>query len=133
MSQQAYVTWLLGGGAAEEAEAREKGKEAEAAGGGGGGGGGGGDRASGGKAYTERSTLSPDTSYMAEAGAWSVVQACLDEYHQRRSVAVATGSGNADGGSAATAGSTEMIPRAVGLLPEAGPALLSAYEARGSS
>lgn len=69
---------------------------------------------------------------MAEAGAWSVVQDCLDEYHQRRSVAVATGSGNADGGSAA-AGSTEMLPRAVGLLPEAGPALLSAYEARGSS
>ncbi|CAM9423221.1 unnamed protein product [Ectocarpus sp. 4 AP-2014] len=124
MSQQAYVTWLLGGGAAQEAEAREKGKEAEAAGGGGGG-----DKASGGKTYTERSTLSPDTSYMAEAGAWSVVQACLDEYHQRRSVAVATGSGNADGGSAA-AGSTEMLPRAVGLLPEAGPALLSAYEAR---
>lgn len=68
---------------------------------------------------------------MAEAGAWSVVQACLDEYHQRRSVAVATGSGNADGGSAA--GSTEILPRAVGLLPEAGPALLSGYEARGSS
>ncbi|CAN0191178.1 unnamed protein product [Ectocarpus sp. 12 AP-2014] len=127
MSQQAYVTWLLGGGAAEEAEAREKGKEAEAAGGGGG------DRASGGKAYTERSTLSPDTSYMAEAGAWSVVQACLDEYHQRRSVAVTTGSGNADGGLAAAAGSRETLPRAVGLLPEAGPALLSAYEARGSS
>ncbi|CAM9890677.1 unnamed protein product, partial [Ectocarpus sp. 12 AP-2014] len=125
-SPRRYVTWLLGGGAAEEAEAREKGKEAEAAGGGGG------DRASGGKAYTERSTLSPDTSYMAEAGAWCVVQACLDEYHQRRSVAVATGSGNADGGSTA-AGSTQMLPRAVGLLPEAGPALLSAYEARGSS
>ncbi|CAN0046894.1 unnamed protein product [Ectocarpus fasciculatus] len=37
MSQQAYVTWLLGGGAAEEAEVREKGNEAEAGGGGGGG------------------------------------------------------------------------------------------------
>ncbi|CAN0281557.1 unnamed protein product [Ectocarpus fasciculatus] len=124
MSQQAYVTWLLGGGAAEEAEVREKGNEAEA-------GGGGGDRANGGKSYTERSTLSPDTSYLTEAGAWSVVQACLDEYHQRRSVAAPTGSGSADGGSAV--GSTEVLPRAVGLLPEAGPALLSGYEARGSS
>lgn len=36
MSEQAYVTWLLGGGAAEEGKAREKRAEAEAGGGGGG-------------------------------------------------------------------------------------------------
>lgn len=72
-----------------------------------------------------RSMLSPDTGYLAEAGAWAVVQSCLDEYHQRRS-AVAT---------SATATSTTgpLLPRAVALLPEAGPALLSAYESRARS
>lgn len=43
------MSWLLGGGAAEEGKARERGAEAEA-----GGGSGGGDAASGSRAYTER-------------------------------------------------------------------------------
>eukprot|EP00752_Nemacystus_decipiens_P008545 g7632.t1 len=120
MSEQAYVSWLLGGGAAEEGKAREKGAEAEA-------GGGGGDAANGGgRAYTERSILSPDTSYIAELGAWAVVQSCLDEYHQRRSAFAATTSSSA-------AGATPLLPRAVALLPEAGSALLSAYESRARS
>lgn len=69
---------------------------------------------------TYRSTLSPDTSYMAELGAWGVVQECLDAYHQRRSAT----------GGATGAGSPLELPRVVSLLPEAGPSLLSAYETR---
>ncbi|CAM9599989.1 unnamed protein product, partial [Hapterophycus canaliculatus] len=112
ISEQAYVSWLLGGGAAEEGKAREE-KGAEAAGGGG----------DASDTYAERSFLSPDTSYMAEVGAWGVVQACLDEYHQRRSATntVAVGANTKQG---------EVLPRAATLLPEAGPALLSAYESR---
>lgn len=60
---------------------------------------------------------------MAEVGAWAVVQECLDAYHQRRSAMT--------GGSYATGGITSLeLPRAVTLLPEAGPALLSGYETR---
>lgn len=44
------MSWLLGGGAAEEGKAREKGAEAEA----GAGGSGAGDAANSGRAYTER-------------------------------------------------------------------------------
>lgn len=64
---------------------------------------------------------------MAEAGAWAVVQECLDAYHERRS---ATG-GNF-GGSVGSANDSlpVLLPRTILLLPEAGPALLSAYEAR---
>lgn len=69
-----------------------------------------------------RSFLSPDTSYMAEVGAWGVIQACLDEYHQRRSATNIT--------AGTTTKQEDLLPRAVMLLPEAGPALLSAYESR---
>lgn len=73
---------------------------------------------------TCRSILAPDTSYIAEVGAWAVVQSCLDEYHQRRSAVAAT---------ASVAAASPLLPRAVALLPEAGPALLSGYESRARS
>lgn len=67
---------------------------------------------------------------MAEFGAWGVVQSCLDEYHQRRSVSVGVDVGDGDG-KKKRASMASSLPRAVALLPEAGPALLSGYETRG--
>lgn len=64
-------------------------------------------------------------SYMAEVGAWTVVQGCLDAYHQRRSATT--------GVNLTSAVASPELPRAVSQLPEAGPALLSAYEARVNS
>lgn len=61
---------------------------------------------------------------MAEAGAWAVVQDCLDAYHQRRG-AISGVSGSGKFGATAA-----ELPRVVGLLSEAGPALLSGYDAR---
>lgn len=63
---------------------------------------------------------------MAEFGAWGVVQSCLDEYHQRRSVSFS------DGEMSQASKASSSLPRAATLLPEAGPALLSGYETRGS-
>lgn len=68
---------------------------------------------------TQRSTLSADTSYVAEVGAWAVVQGCLNTCHERLSAA-----------GAGYAASSSEFPRPVALLSAAGPALLSAYEVR---
>lgn len=61
---------------------------------------------------------------MAEAGAWAVVQGCLDAYHQRRGAIGGVSRSSKFGATAAE------LPRVIGLLSEAGPALLSGYDAR---
>jgi hypothetical protein len=41
--------------------------------------------------------LYTDVSYEAECSAWSVVQGCIDEYHQRLSASVSSASGSSSG------------------------------------